>query len=367
MGVRALTDKLLDNNTQNEPEEFVDIFSSSSFNNTESSVSTPVVDDFSDDDIPDLSGIFSSYKIDDEISSKPTIERKKQDVKFDDINDIYAQYIPEKKKRNSGKHPVRNAFIVILCLFIAITSTFGYLAYHKFNSILSSVKKENLLGENTHVKESSLYYDSKQINILLVGFDHTDGDNQDADSVILLTIDHKNSQFKIVSFSTDVYVHIAGGTQNTLKSAYISNGIQGLVDTLELNYKVQIPYYVTFNLNSLGTVANALGGVSVDTTDNSEYLSAIIKAAISKELYDFIKSAEIIAPLLTSNLTNNNLQDIFLDALKYEVQNYTICKAQIPSANSVHTEIVEGDNTYYFTDVNKSSKELQVFLANKQG
>jgi anionic cell wall polymer biosynthesis LytR-Cps2A-Psr (LCP) family protein len=409
--VSFVSDKPIDKLNENELDEFEDVFSSSDFDVLENSDSTPYEDDFSDEDIPDFSGLMkprpalTTSELLDEFgksSPKPAVKRKSQDIQYDDINQIYAQYIPEKKKKK-GHHPVRNAFIVVLCLFIALSSVFGYLAINKLNGILSSAKQGAELVENIYIKDEFLYSNSMQTSILLIGLDATDN-KADADSITMLTMDHKNGEFKLTVFLPDTYIQIANESAKTLSEMYSLKGVQGLVDALELNFKVNIPHYIIFDHASIKPIVDNLGGISIKITpveseqiglnvsDNlilngddatkllngeegtsantavaqRKVLSAIVKKVISQELKDFAKAVEGIAPHITTNISSGKLKNLFLDTIEYETMNYVVCDMQVPADGNLYYDSIDGVGNCTLTDINQCSKALKDFLMQKQ-
>lgn len=406
-----MADKSIDELDENKLDEFEDVFSSSNFDVFEISNNTPFEDDFSDADIPDLSNLMKPrpasntselLKELENSSPRQAIKRKSQDIKYEDISEIYAHYFPEKEKKKKH-HPIRNAFIIILCLFVATTSVFGCLVINKFNNITSSAKQGVRLVENTYINEDLLYSNSMQINILLVGLNSLD--NKDyADSITLLTIDHKNGEFKLTSFLPDTYIQISGENAKTISEMYALKGIQGLVDTLELNFKVNIPYYITFYHTSIKTIVDDLGSIEIKITpiereqinlnvsDNMslngedafnllnneqsnsantvvaqrKVISAIMKRVISQDFKEFASTIENITPLFTTNISNGKFKNLFLDAIEYKTNTYTVCDIQIPSENNLYYDNIDGVGNCALIDMNKCSKDLKSFLSLKQ-
>jgi hypothetical protein len=51
--------------------------------------------------------------------------RRRQEIQYDDINDVYGDLTEEEKPKKKKRHPVRNAIIIILCIALCVGG-FGY-------------------------------------------------------------------------------------------------------------------------------------------------------------------------------------------------------------------------------------------------
>jgi anionic cell wall polymer biosynthesis LytR-Cps2A-Psr (LCP) family protein len=185
---------------------------------------------------------------------------------------------------------------------------------------------------------------------------------------------------------------------------YSLKGVQGLVDALELNFKVNIPHYIIFDHASIKPIVDNLGGISIKITpveseqiglnvsDNlilngddatkllngeegtsantavaqRKVLSAIVKKVISQELKDFAKAVEGIAPHITTNISSGKLKNLFLDTIEYETMNYVVCDMQVPADGNLYYDSIDGVGNCTLTDINQCSKALKDFLMQKQ-
>ena len=344
--------------------------------------------------------------------------RRRQEYEYGDVSEMYADIIPEKKKKKKKKrHPVRNTVLVLLCISIAAVSCVGFYGYNTVNRLLSSFNTDEPLKDNEYIDDSELYRDSEQTNILLIGVDARESDvSSRSDTMMLLTIDNKNGQIKLTSFLRDSYVKIAGRKKEKLNAAYFRGGIQGLVDTLELNFKVEIPYYMLVDFEIFTTVVDMLGGIEVEVTekesayskktptDRGGYLpleagenihlngtealwysrmryldsdfmrtqrqrkviTAIVEKAKLQKPQELLELAETIIPLIKTNITADEMKKLGIDAVLDKAYNYSIVQQQIPADETWSNKRISGVGACLVMDLDENAEILANFLRNKQ-
>ena len=402
-------------NSSSEP-QFEDIYSNSADQNKYEDISS-----FSDNN--DVKSSPKSY--DDYFAEDFTVKynsavqnRRRQEISYDDVSQVFesisSENEPRKKKK---KHPIRNTFIVLLCLIIAGVSCVGFYGYQTVDRILSSFNTDEPLKENKYIDSSELYSDPNQTNILLIGIDARNADDDSrSDTMMLLTIDNTNGQIKLTSFLRDSYVKIAGkGWSEKLNAAYFRGGVQMLVDTLELNFKVDIPYYMLVNFEIFTTIVDELGGINVDVTEReSEYvkaskkpripveipagknvlldgeqalwyarirkldsdfmrtkrqrkvITAMVEKALQTEIGDLITLAETVAPLVKTNLTSDQILDLGLGALKDKAYSYDIVQHQVPADGTWSSRNISNVGSSLVMDMDENIELLHSFLSEKQ-
>ena len=91
-----------------------------------------------------------------------------------------------------------------------------------------------------------------------------------SDSIIVVTINNKTSEVKMVSMYRDTYVRIVKPngsiTYDKLTNAYFFGGVEGAINTLNTNYDLNIKDYAIVNFSGLADVIDALGGIEVNLT-----------------------------------------------------------------------------------------------------
>lgn len=414
---------MADNRFKNSGDDFDDIFSNSSkndgFEDIFSSSSDKGFEDISSYSPEAQKSPVSKIPESFEVKYNNSVQnRRRQEYEYGDVSEMYADIIPEKKKKKKKKrHPVRNTVLVLLCISIAAVSCVGFYGYNTVNRLLSSFNTDEPLKDNEYIDDSELYRDSEQTNILLIGVDARESDvSSRSDTMMLLTIDNKNGQIKLTSFLRDSYVKIAGRKKEKLNAAYFRGGIQGLVDTLELNFKVEIPYYMLVDFEIFTTVVDMLGGIEVEVTekesayskktptDRGGYLpleagenihlngtealwysrmryldsdfmrtqrqrkviTAIVEKAKLQKPQELLELAETIIPLIKTNITADEMKKLGVDAVLDKAYNYSIVQQQIPADETWSNKTISGVGACLVMDLDENAEILANFLRNKQ-
>ena len=347
--------------------------------------------------------------------------RRRQEIQYDDISDVYGDISSDtdnrKKNKKKKRHPIRNTFIVFLCLIIVTVSCVGFYGYNTVDKLLSSFNTDEPLEENLYISSDELYSDPDQINILLVGVDARETEiGSRSDTMMHVTLDNKNGQIKLTSFLRDSYVDVAGRNRwSKLNSAYFRGGIQMLVDTLELNFGVEIPYYALVDFEIFMTIVDELGGINVDVTEKESYytyhsgsvgvpvrieagedvllngqqalwysriryldsdfmrtkrqrkvISAIVEKALTKEIPELLDLAETIIPLVKTNLDSDKILEVGIDAVLDKAYTYPIVQHRIPADKTWSDKTISGVGACLVMDMEENRELFRSFLSEKQ-
>ncbi|MDE5994763.1 MAG: LCP family protein, partial [Oscillospiraceae bacterium] len=352
--------------------------------------------------------------------------RRRQEYSFEDAQEVYGNMIPEDQKHSKKKrkrHPVLAIISVLLVLVIVATGSVSYYAYSTVKNLIGSITVDEPLKENAYISDSELYKDSEQINILLVGTDAREKDvNSRSDTMILLTLDYKNQQIKLTSFLRDSYVQIAreGLRSSKLNSAYFRGGIQMLIDTLELNFKVEIPYYAIVDFEIFENIIDKIGGIDVEVTareakyinsndhmtkeikkDFPEEISegvnhftggqalwysriryldsdfmrtqrqrkviqAIINKTMSQEPKEILALAQEIMPMVRTNIPSEDTLQFGINAIREKAYTFPIVQHSIPADKTWSNKTISGVGACLVLDFDKNIDLLHTFLKDRQ-
>lgn len=106
------------------------------------------------------------------------------------------------------------------------------------------------------------------VNVLLIGADSRKGTNTgNTDTMLLVSLNKKTKQIKLVSFMRDSYLYIEGKNNSycsKLNAAFSMGGPETLMTTIENNYKIEIDNFVMVNFESFKAIIEAMDGVTVD-------------------------------------------------------------------------------------------------------
>ena len=112
--------------------------------------------------------------------------------------------------------------------------------------------------------------DKDVFNVLLIGEDLRDTETQErgnTDVMMMISLNKKMKTITMTSFLRDTWVDIDGYGMAKLNAAYWRDGPELLKGTLEKYYGVSIDRYVIVNFESFITIVDALGGITLDVTD----------------------------------------------------------------------------------------------------
>ena len=119
-------------------------------------------------------------------------------------------------------------------------------------------------------------------HLLLIGIDARPGEKTGrSDTMIIATIDPASNEIKLTSIMRDLYVEIPGHKNNRINSAYVFGGAELLMETIELNFGIHIDSYIAVNFSMLGTLIDAIGGLTLNVED--EYYMDRINAVIKQD------------------------------------------------------------------------------------
>lgn len=188
-----------------------------------------------------------------------------------------------KKMKNSV-----TVLIVILALLLTLCLSGFFVANHylsKFNFEEDTTvqvdpnaeEKISLAPEDAaadddirrNLDDNQLWYNENVKNILLIGMDKgtaSKGLNPRSDSMILISLNKKDSQIKMVSLLRAAYVSIPGYSNSRLSTAHSIGGPKLLIKTIEQNYKIHIDNYISVDFDAFQKVIDILGGVDINLT-----------------------------------------------------------------------------------------------------
>lgn len=163
--------------------------------------------------------------------------------------------------KNKGKQIGFGILAIVLAVLVALFGT----VFSAMGKITHDDKRKN-----EYVSSSELKHSSKVKNILLLGVDARDPDDDTksrSDSMMLISIDSEHKCIKMTSFLRDTWVYIpSADSKQRLNAACSYDGYNGVVDTIEYNFGVDIDGYVVADFEMFKVLVDAVGGVEVDVT-----------------------------------------------------------------------------------------------------
>lgn len=166
------------------------------------------------------------------------------------------------KKR---RRPLKIIGLVLLLLVILSGATYAYL--------LGSLDTQDFPKDDETLGISSAG-ELGVTNIAFFGVDTRDNtDTGRSDAILVLSVDTIHGDIDMTSILRDSKVPIDGHGKTKINHAYAYGGPELAVKTLNQVFNLDIKEYVTVNFEQLVDIVDAVGGVTIDITD--EEMNAI--------------------------------------------------------------------------------------------
>ncbi|MGN0528391.1 MAG: LCP family protein [Eubacterium sp.] len=176
---------------------------------------------------------------------------------------------PPVKRSKKPKKKIKGPKAVLIGI-IAFILAIILLIVMLLNGVLGKINYDEH-KDNEYVTSSELHSSPLVKNILLLGVDARSDEESEtsrADSMMLISIDMKHKCIKMTSFLRDTWVYIPGHDgEQRLNAACSYGGYQGVVDTIEYNFGVDIDGYVVADFEMFKVLVDSIGGVEVEVTE----------------------------------------------------------------------------------------------------
>lgn len=170
-----------------------------------------------------------------------------------------------RKKRPRKKRVVLKIFLALIALILVAAIAGGSYIYRLMGSFNYN---ETGHKNNVYVDESKLFGSKDVANILFMGVDRRNADeNSRSDTMMMLSIDRANKKLKLTSFLRDSWVYIPDNGYAKLNASCSWGGAQLVMDTLEYNFNVKIDHYMLVDFEMFKSIVNKLGGINVEVTE----------------------------------------------------------------------------------------------------
>ena len=231
------------------------------------------------------------------------------------------------KKPMSAKAVKRRRFIIMAVLeVLVLTAIFAYAYLLKQYSKIQRPVFEVKNVENTVLTTDDIAKMKGYWNIAAFGVDSRDssvGRGNNADVIMVVSINRENGEIRIASVFRDSYLSLANGNYNKINQAYAVGGPELAVKALNQNLDLNITDYVTFNWKAVATGINILGGVDIDLSQPEfKYINSYIT--------ETVKGTKIGSVQLTHAGMNHldGIQAVAYARLRYMDNDYTRTERQ---------------------------------------
>lgn len=302
------------------------------------------------------------------------------------------------KSNKSGFLKGLGIFFIVLIVIIASVLAAGYaFLTHKLSNLNYVDIDESAIAINANVDENLKNYR----NIVILGVDSRDNSysNARSDCIIIASINKKTNDVKLTSVYRDTYVNIDGYGLDKITHAYAYGGPELAMSTLNKNLDLNITEFVTVNFETVETIVDAVGGISLTITDaeagqiglssggtynldgeealaysrirkiDSDYKRTERMRTVLEAVFDKIKSLNIsalsdlvdtILPLVSTNISSNEIIAMLPSVIFYNITNsegwpydvsgyssdawYGVPVTLESNVKELHSELFENDN-----------------------
>ena len=260
-----------------------------------------------------------------------------------------GKYKENEEIKPKKKSKALKIIAIILLIIVIILAGIAIVGMQYINSKLNKIEYDNLTADEIQVNAGVEEKLETYRNIALLGLDaRTDTfEGTRSDCIIIVSINEKTKDVKLCSVYRDTYLELTDRNLDKITHAYYYGGAKLTLSTLNENLDLNITEYVTVNFDTVRTVVDAIGGVTITVTDaeaksipnissagtyNLNGEQALAYSRIRKIDTDY-KRTERMRTVLTAvfdkvktlNLVElNNLVDIVLPHIRTNIQSSEI-------------------------------------------
>ncbi len=186
--------------------------------------------------------------------------------------------VKKKKHKVLKTLGILSAALLVVVLILVGTKPGRSLLYKAAgNFIYKNTNNEDVIQEYEEpveiVHADGSHREDYVSNYLIFGIEEFGG-ARNTDSMMIATVNTRDNTLKLTSLLRDSYVEIPGHNANKLNSAYSRGGVSMLIETIEMNYKIQIDGYMSVNFKSFEKIVDRLGGVDIELgKEEAKYLN----------------------------------------------------------------------------------------------
>lgn len=172
-----------------------------------------------------------------------------------------------RKKKKKKRHIFLKIFVTLLMIIAILAGAVVGFAY----SMLEQIDYDNQVDKNQIEVNEGVETAKGVMNILLFGVDSRDqGNSYDgslSDVIMVVSINHDTKKVKIASIYRDTYLERTDTKRFDKITHAFMKGPQTSINTINKNLDLDIKDYVAINFNVVVDVVDAVGGVTIDVTD----------------------------------------------------------------------------------------------------
>ena len=219
------------------------------------------------------------------------------------LNDEEVISAPQKQTSSKKKMPLALRIVLIVVSILVILSLSVLLfTIHYLNKINRDTYQGDITISHTELLEESEIHDVEDstdiieqvwmqydelkeqpviesdehtTNYLLIGCDDRgDSNTGNSDSMMIVTVNRSTKKIHITSLMRGCFVIYPEGFKyedGMLNWAYAWGGPEKLIETVEMNFKVDIDHFVAVSFEPFVEIVDAIGGIEVEMTPNEAW------------------------------------------------------------------------------------------------
>lgn len=171
----------------------------------------------------------------------------------------------EKTPKKVGKLIAKILLGIFIAIIIVVLTTF-ISAYFFLKNKVGKINYMNITSSDIYINENVENDLSDYRNIALLGIDarkDTFGTGNRSDCIMILSLNQKTNDIKIISVYRDTYLDIDGYGLDKVTHAYSYGGPQLALSTLNKNLDLNITEFVAINFDTVRTAVNCVNGVTI--------------------------------------------------------------------------------------------------------
>lgn len=186
----------------------------------------------------------------------------------------------ETPKKKKGMKTFGKVMLIILVILVILLGVAAGIGVWYVNDKLGKVNYVDISSDDIEVTEGIDEKMNGYRTIAIFGVDSRSNElvkGTRSDCIILATIDEKTKEVKLTSVYRDTYLEITGRGLDKVTHAYAYGGAAMSMSTLNTNLDLNITEFVTVNFESVVDIVNAVGGVSINITNEElKYINGYI-------------------------------------------------------------------------------------------
>lgn len=175
------------------------------------------------------------------------------------------------RRKSSHKSPKKKktGLKIVLIILVALLAVFGVVIWKVYSDVTSTTEKiYKNVDDKEEIRNKPVDIDkSEAFSILMLGVDSGEFGRTEqgrSDTIMVMTVNPKKNESKIVSIPRDTYTEIVGkGTMDKINHAYAFGGTAMSMNTVQNLLNIPLDHYIEVNMQGIQDIVDAVGGVQI--------------------------------------------------------------------------------------------------------